>query len=74
MVVKGLKAEGGEKTCLRSCSTMDASMDASVWDSVLPLDIVNRKYALSRTGRVSLLVKAWVAPGVVVGGLHGRAS
>lgn len=74
MAVKELEAEGGGNTCLRSCSTMDAPMDASVWDSVRPLDIVNRMYALSRTERVSLLVQASVALGVVVGGLHGRSS
>lgn len=45
MVVKGLEADGGENTCLRSCSMMDASMDASVWHSVPPLDIVSRMYA-----------------------------
>lgn len=74
MVVVGLKVGTGENTCLRSCSIMDASMDASVWDSVPPLDVVNWMYALSRTERVNLPVKAWAAHGVVVGGLHGRAS
>ena len=44
MVAKGQEAEVGENTCLRSCSMMDASMDASVWDSVPPLDIVSRMY------------------------------
>lgn len=68
-----MEAEGGKNTCLRTCSTMDASMDASVWDPV-PLDIVNRMSALSRTERVSLPVEALIAPGAVVGGLHSALS